>query len=80
MNGVGEKCFEMLDALLCSNREVDSELLRFFSRFPEPIMNIYASRDARDAYEARVRMVKEFLIKLPMHWDGFVHRCQELQS
>lgn len=72
----------MLDALLCSNRDVDPDLLRFFSRFPEPIMNIYsnASGDARDQYEARLRMVKDFLIKLPVHWDGLVHRCQALQS
>lgn len=82
MSGVSQQCFDMLDALLCSNRDVDRDLLSFFSRFPEPIMNIYSnsSTDTRDQYEARLRMVRDFLIKLPLHWDGLVHQCQGLQS
>lgn len=72
----------MLDALLCSNRDVDPDLLHYFSRFPEPIMNVYfnASADARAQYEGRLRVVKDFLVKLPMHWDGLVHRCQAMQA
>lgn len=82
IRGVGAKSFEKLDAFLCSNKDVNPELLRFFSRFPEPIMDIYsnASSDARDQYETRLRVVKDFLTKLPTHWDGLLRSCKDMQS
>lgn len=45
-------------------------------------MNIYsnASGEARDQYETRLRMVRDFLTRLPTNWDGLVHRCQEMEA
>ncbi|KAF7195876.1 E3 SUMO-protein ligase SIZ2 [Pseudocercospora fuligena] len=62
-----------LGYLLCENSEVNETLVKFFSEFPEPIMDIYSDpQGAREVFESRAKSVSEFLIKLPQHWDGLV--------
>lgn len=65
--------WDILGYLLCENSEVNETLVKFFSEFPEPIMDIYSGpQGAREVFESRAKSVSEFLIKLPQHWDGLV--------
>ncbi|KXT16483.1 hypothetical protein AC579_1759 [Pseudocercospora musae] len=73
IKSLNQSCWDFLGYLLCENSEVSESLVKFFSEFPEPIMDIYSDpQGAREVFESRAKSVSEFLIRLPQHWDGLV--------
>ncbi|KAI5367759.1 Putative Zinc finger, MIZ-type, Zinc finger, RING/FYVE/PHD-type [Septoria linicola] len=71
--------WEHVANLLCSNTEINNDLLGFFADFPEPIMDLYSDQsNARDIYEYRAGMVKTFLIALPQCWDSLTLTSRQM--
>ena len=67
MSGLDPKCHEFLDALLCSNNDVQPRLVHWFARFPTPIMAVFSS-PAKEPYERMVYGCVAFLQRLPYYW------------
>ncbi|TKA60904.1 hypothetical protein B0A55_12794 [Friedmanniomyces simplex] len=69
---ISEVSWRQLEALLCSNESLLAPNVAWFAEFPSPIMNIYSSEHPgfKAAYEAQVRAVADYLIKLPQQWHA----------
>lgn len=68
--------WQALETLLCSNNDVNPNVLRFFATFPEPIQYIYASETAA-AFSKQLGHIHIFLSHLPMQWDPLLRTSQQ---
>ena len=65
-----------LETLLCSNDDVNPNVLRFFANFPTPVQYIYASETAA-AFSKQLAHINIFLSHLPMQWGPLLKTCQQ---
>lgn len=68
--------WQALETLLCSNKDVHPDVLRFFANFPAPIQYIYASETAT-AFSKQLNHIIIFLSYLPMQWAPLLKTSQQ---